>query len=453
MKDRPLLGIVVFLYVWLMVGFASGTGVLLGPARWVTAWTRARGWATGEDVAMLAVIGLYVVGSFFVSRFLARRMHLGRRVARISIPVVVTALAGASFYGWSDPARLARLAGGDIGGTLDTSAGAQFLFGAYPDYDKLRDLKRHGITHVISLQSPAVVPIEPQGIAAEREAARRLGIDFVDVPMLPWVSDNEEALRRIAAIADTARGSYYVHCGLGRDRANVVKNFLETRGAKVGATGDLLAANSLADRKIPMERGWPVQLAQDVWLVPYPNQAEMFGYFLAGQFRTAVSLLDPTRPDELPWIREAARLLPDHGVRLLLRPVLAGTASGELAAAEAARLVRSLPRPVVVIVPATSPNADTVPARAFIAAWRSRTATPATLVAGVPPTSAEPPAPVAAAAVRASTRGVRSGLRLHRVGNVPHRHPRRAPHRARRRPHVAGVAIPWVRGRPVRLSP
>ena len=46
-----------FAFVWLMVGFSTGTSTLLGPVRWITRAGRAGGWAQGlENAVVIAVI-------------------------------------------------------------------------------------------------------------------------------------------------------------------------------------------------------------------------------------------------------------------------------------------------------------------------------------------------------------------------------------------------------------
>ncbi len=56
--------VATFCYVWLMVGFFTGTLVLLGPVRWLTVAVRNAGWQqSNEDLAVRSVIAIYVVAS------------------------------------------------------------------------------------------------------------------------------------------------------------------------------------------------------------------------------------------------------------------------------------------------------------------------------------------------------------------------------------------------------
>ncbi|MBI4410006.1 MAG: hypothetical protein HY561_09885 [Gemmatimonadetes bacterium] len=367
-------GIATFLYLWLMVGFATGTATLLGPVKWLTSALRSAGWSQhGEDLAVNGLIVLYLAVSFVLARHLLRRMRAAnRRRVRIGIPLVVTAAATLSLWGWLHPALLARAAGGP-GGSLTFQGGAELVFGPYPDRARLAELKRAGFTAVISLQHPAVLPFEPRGITAEREAAREVGIAFIHAPMLPWVSENAGSLRKILALA-RGRGRYYVHCGLGRDRANVVKRWLERNGARVAAARDFTAARSFARRVAEgrwlMERGRIVRLEPDLWLVPYPNRHELFGNMLAGQLAYVLLLLDPSDAEQREWLAEAERLFREFDVPFGHRPV---AASDRAEIGRAAAAARRLPRPAAVVVARTAPREPADLAREFARAYGGTT--------------------------------------------------------------------------------
>jgi protein tyrosine phosphatase (PTP) superfamily phosphohydrolase (DUF442 family) len=379
-RRRPGAGLVVgtFLYVWLMVGFFTGTVVLVGPVKWITGAVRAAGWTQGwEDTLLKGVILAFVAASLFATRWLVGRIWRSRPgPARYGIPLVATLLAAACVWAWSDPGRMLASVGGGDGGSVQSVSGARFLFGAYPDRDALKLLKKQGITAVISLQHPAVVPFEPRSIAEERENAKELGITFIHVPMLPWVSDNAAAVARLQQIARSGKGHFYVHCGLGRDRTNVAMRIIEAAGADVKATGSLHHASTLTERTTAFEHGAVYRLDDGVWLVPRPNNAEAAGYMLAGQQKTVVSLLDQKDPQQGRWADEITRELATGGVVVQPEPLRAGEAKR----AEAlVRLVRALPHPVVVIAPHTQwdhPYAGTEPADLFRATYARLSGTP-----------------------------------------------------------------------------
>jgi protein tyrosine phosphatase (PTP) superfamily phosphohydrolase (DUF442 family) len=376
-------------YLWLMAGFAAGTAVLVGPVRWLTSGMHRLGWGQrSEDLVLRGFILAFVLGSFFLALYLARRtLNASRRSVRMGIPGVATVLAVLALWAWMNPGRmLAAVAGGDTGGQVTASTGAQFVFGAYPDVNRLRELKKQGFTAVVSLQHPAVVPFEPASIDQERKNAKRLGITFIHTPMLPWVSDNTASLERIRQLVHTGQGKYYVHCGLGRDRTNVVRRMVEAEGVNVATASDLQRATTFADRmKLPpaqrdMERGGVRELEPGVWLVPHPNDAELAGYMLAGQVRTVVLLLDPANPEQRAWRDHETARFRQVGVALVERPLRAGEAAR---AAELAREVRALPRPVAVVAPRTPfSNNDPYPGTEAAVLFRDAFAKPAPAAAG-----------------------------------------------------------------------
>ncbi|HEX8394832.1 MAG TPA: hypothetical protein VF665_20975, partial [Longimicrobium sp.] len=180
---------------------------------------------------------------------------------------------------------------------------------------------------------------------------------FIHAPMLPWVSDNAAALAKIRGLMETGKGKYYVHCGLGRDRTNVVRRLVEAGGMQVATSGDLQHASTFADRmrepvaeKRDMQRGALRELEPGVWLIPHPNQSELSGYMLAGQVRTVVLLLDPSDPEQRAWRDEEERAFRTSSVQFVERPVVRGE-TDRLAAIAAE--VRALPHPVAVVAPRT----------------------------------------------------------------------------------------------------
>ena len=364
--------VVAFLYVWLMVGFSTGTLVLLGPTGWVTGFVRERGWSAGsEDHLMWGVILCFVAGSFLLALLATRFLLQYRaRASKTGVLLAVTGVAGVALWGWMDPAVYAGAAGGGVAETVTLESGARFVFGAYPDAERLAELKREGVTGVISLQHPAVVPFEPEGIQKEKVWTEALGITFVHAPMLPWVSANEKALETIREIVDRGEGTWYVHCGLGRDRVNVVRRMIESmeeaRLVRSEPPRALGWEDRVAERLGPMERGAPVELAPDVWLVPFPNEHEFFGHMLAGQVAHVVLLLDPADEKEAGWIEEATALFDRYELPYTRKPL---DPRHEDAARRIAREVSGLPRPLTVVAPFTEPMGDTRVADAFAEAW------------------------------------------------------------------------------------
>ena len=374
-RVRPSAGSVLgtFFYMWLLVGLVLGTAVLVGPVRLITEGMGRAGWEqSSQDHVLIVVILAYLVFSLLLTRWIVGIMFRARnRNTRWGIAAVFTLLAAGTAWEWSNPAKmLAGIAGGGDGGSYNVAGGAEFLFGAYPDDVKLESLKKAGVTAIISLQHPGVV-IEREGISAERDAAKRLHLQFIQAPMLPWVSDNEESLQKLRDIARTGKGKYFVHCGLGRDRVNVAKRIIEAEGIKIAAASDAKTATGFADRPDPFERGSLAHLEPGKWLIPYPNKHEMFGFILGGQSGKVVSLLDATDPEQAAWNAEMEKLLKEYSIPFVMRPL----PQNDVARATAiAKEVKDMLQPVTVIVPQTpnedgKPRSHTQAALAFITAY------------------------------------------------------------------------------------
>jgi len=355
---------VVFSFLWLLVGFSAGTSTLLGPVRWIADHGRAAGWSEGlESWVVRGVIAAYVVGSALVALWLTR-IVVGNRLAhlRYGVPALALLAALSALWLWMTPATAGAW------GALETSPGSSFTFGPFPDEARMTELKRDGFTAIVSLLHPAVVPFEPRLIAEGRASAERAGLEYVNVPMLPWVSDNAEALARIEELALVGSGRYYVHCYLGRDRILLARRIVE-RAEPAAETVLESTTPILADGQL-FERGEIVEAEPGLWLTPYPTDDEMMRFILPGPHAAVVSLLDPGNPDDLPWIEKEGGLLADNRVDFYLLSIPGRDYDPERAVA-VAREVAGLPRPLVVhaFLSATSGRSPT--AEAFLQALRS----------------------------------------------------------------------------------
>jgi hypothetical protein len=365
-----------FCYIWLVVGFFSGTLLLVGPVRWITSYLRTGGYRQGtEDGVMIGVIALFVILSALLAWIVVRRMNrCETRRARLGYPIALTMAAALCLYAWTNPAIMASAAGG-VSGAVKVGGGAEFVFGPYPDRRRLESLKKEGYTAVVSLQHPAVLPFEPPGIAEETRAAGEIGLQFIHAPMLPWISANDASLEKIRALSREGKGRYYVHCGLGRDRANVVKRMLEHEGVAVEAGEGFMKPGSFAKRfadgNKPMERGLIRPLADDVFLVPFPNKHEMFGNMLSGQVAHVLVLLDESDAQQAGWIAEARARFDEFHVPFTIEALQPRDA---VQAQAIVRKARSLAKPLVIVVPFTAPQANTAVADTLIRAWLDRSA-------------------------------------------------------------------------------
>lgn len=126
------------------------------------------------------------------------------------------------------------------------------IFGPYPTEEDFVALKAEGVTRIVSLLNP-VVPYEKVLLDEERERARRHGIELVNFPMGSILGqkfgDNYVANSRAAAEAAlSAKGTAYIHCYLGVNRAKYVQRYLASRAPDrtrnyAGASGTLALAD------------------------------------------------------------------------------------------------------------------------------------------------------------------------------------------------------------------
>lgn len=342
-----------FGYAWLTIGLFTGTLVLVLAVRGIMSVLQRLGWGqAAQNRILIAVILLFVGVSFMLARRVVRMLYhqtpVMRRVAltALAIPAIL------SLYAWSNPTRFLAGIAGTTGSTYAMRNGPTFMFGSYPDEARLLELKKQGVKTIVSLQSPSVL-VEISGISAEREAAARMGLSFVEAPMLPWVSDNTEALDKIRQLALHGSGKYYVHCGLGRDRVNIVKRVIESlepqTGARVATTSGLQTAAGFERRTERFEHGMPMKIRDGAWVIPLLNEAELHGFILQGQPGHLLIVLDSTNTAEHAWLIDARKKMAQYAVRydLLQYP----GAKGDTSTATVVAQVRTLAPPFTVMVP------------------------------------------------------------------------------------------------------
>jgi hypothetical protein len=342
-----------FGYAWLTIGLFAGTLVLVLAVRGIMNVLQRLGWGqAAQNRLLIAVILLFVVLSFMLARRVVRMLYRQTPRTRMVALVAMAIPAILSLYAWSNPARfLARIAG-TTGSTYAMKGGPTFLFGAYPDDDRLRALKKQGVTTIVSLQSPAVL-VEISGINEERSAAAQMGLKFVEAPMLPWVSDNTESLEKIKQLALHGSGTYYVHCGLGRDRVNIAKRVIESlapqAGVRVASTAGVIAAAGFERRTEPFERGMPMKVPDNGWVVPLLNEAEFYGFILQGQPGHLLIVLDSTNTAHRAWLLDARKKMAQYAVSYAV--VQYPRTKSDTSTAPVVARVRALQTPFTVMVP------------------------------------------------------------------------------------------------------
>lgn len=378
--------IATFGYAWFVIGLFTGTLVLVFAVRGIIDLIQKFGWGqTAQNRILMGLILVFIVTSFMLARRVVRLLYRqAPRTRKIALVALAIPAIG-SGYAWTNPTRfLAGFAGTTSGSLQMSNGGPTFLFGSYPDDDRLRELKKQGVQTIVSLQDPRVL-VELQGINEEKKSAEREGLKLIQAPMLPWVSDNSASLEVIKNLALHGKGTYYVHCGLGRDRVNIAKRVIESVDpelhVRLAATSDFKHAAGFETRTEPFQRGRLFELAHDVWMVPMPNAAELYGYFIQGAPGHIVLLLDPADTAQASWMATAQRDLKQYSLTTSVIPTSAGDtlrraikpADTTPAALDAiVAQVRALKAPYTLVVPYTtySKGAPTQPLlRALLKAY------------------------------------------------------------------------------------
>ena len=311
--------IALLLYYWLCTGFTLGTLILMGPVRWLATYARAHDWGESKEKALVFIfIGILITVSFLCARLLAAKTAAaGKSSIKAGFLAGSLAAFAVSLWFWMNPKMMIDSA---LKMTSETLSGSGFIFGPYPDKEKLAELKKENYTAVISLLSPAVVPFEPVLIGQEAALAKETGIELINIPMLPWVSSNNQVKGRLEEILKKGAGKYYVHCYLGKDRVNVFRKILESLSKDVKLRSlQPESMRTLNDIKA-FERGAITILEPDVFFMPYPTDEEFFGYVINGSIKTLVSLLNPKSKEDLPWLVKEKDLAAAHQLKFANYP-------------------------------------------------------------------------------------------------------------------------------------
>ena len=341
-----------FAYAWFTIGLFTGTLVLVLAVRGILDVLQRLEWQqAAENRLLIGVILLFIALSFLLARRVVRYLYRQTTTTRRLLLVGLAVPAGLCLYAWSNPARFLASYAGTVGSSYAMKNGPTFMFGSYPDEERLKELKKQGVTSVVSLQSSAVL-VEISGISEERGATARQGLAFIEAPMLPWVSDNTESLEKIKQLALHGKGVYYVHCGLGRDRINIAKRLIEAlepqSQARVSKSNDIIAAAGFERRTERFEHGMPMKVRDGFWVIPYLNEAEFYGFILQGAPGELLVVFDPSNPAQRAWLADAEKKMKQYAVAYVPVPY---PAAGDTSTAAIVAKVRSLTGAVTVMVP------------------------------------------------------------------------------------------------------
>lgn len=334
--------IFLFAAIWLMVGFSTGTATLIGPVRWITTEMRdLHVNQNNEDLVVKSIIGVLILVSALISLWLTR--FIVNRSQTTSTFIVLSACATAailSLWLWLHPQYASQ--------GIETSImmeNKSFTFGPYPTEERMIQLKEEGYTDVISLLNSTVVPFEGKLFDDVKNIAENVGLRIIHIPMVPWVSENEDAIIKMKEIAKHGRGKYYIHCYLGKDRINVVKRVLEQYNAVVSSI-DVQASRTL-NGKESFERGAITKLDTAVYLIPYPTDEEYLGFILSGSIKYVVSIMDTSIVENGEWIAKEKKITNVYQMPFEILSMRADTID-TLKMLDVVGYVKKLPKPVVV---------------------------------------------------------------------------------------------------------
>ena len=336
--------IALFLIIWLMTGFSLGTITLLGPVRWIVNFSKSVQFSQSiEDLLVKIIIGLFVLVSFYISlKIVKLAIYKFSAIGRAALYIMLLAITAMFVFLWMNPA-LIQFERGKV--TEENYGNVKFVFGPYPTQEEFKKIKNENFTAVISLLHPAVVPFEPKLITDEERIAKQNNVELIEVPMLPWVSQNKDAIEEIKRIAETGKGKYYIHCYLGKDRVNVVRRVIQQYSSAEVETNDSLV-RKLEDLG-KFERGEFIKLDKDVYLTPFPTDDEFMGYVLNGYFRKVVSLLNPDNPQDTMWINREERICKNAMMPYELLPIKMKPYSPEKIF-EITQKIKKMPRPLLI---------------------------------------------------------------------------------------------------------
>lgn len=334
--------IISLLFLWLCWGFALGTVTLLVLLRVVLNYTRRHNWPESrENMVVYFFMALLALVSFVIAYSSQQRVDDSLRTGgRAKFYVVPAVLAIAALFIMMNPS----LVNIDKSKSHELSAG--FTIGPYPDKDKMEKLKDAGFTTLVSLLHPAVVPFEPKLMNEEAENAEEVGLKLVSIPLLPWISDNQNAIDSLRRLVKLAKGKYYIHCYLGKDRVNVARRIIMQEAGNEGIALETQIAHRKLDDIATFERGAIHKLDSNTWLTPMPTREEYFGYIIAGNFNRIVSILDFSEPGYKEIITAEQEWLRPYNIALEVHN-MPGDAS-EQRVKQLLDSVRRMPRPLLI---------------------------------------------------------------------------------------------------------
>lgn len=335
--------ILLLLYIWLLLGFTMGTGLLMGPVRWIANYARANQVDESVESWIIKIlILLLIASSFIISIYLVKIINFTfNSFFKYLILGLLFVFSATSVWLWFNP----KIMQFNTEIVSEGNQNVEFIFGPYPDEEKIIELKEKNIDVIVSLLSKAVIPFEPKLLSDEIKITNKYGMKFINLPMLPWVSSNKTSLDQIKKLAREAKGKYYVHCYLGKDRVGIVRRAVAEILGKERISGNIDQRNIESIDKF--ERGEIIKLAEGIYLTPFPTDEEFLAFILNGNFQNVVSLLTEKNPEDVPWMKKEKKLLSEYGINYKLLPINLNSYNPEKLL-NYIEIVRKLEKPVLV---------------------------------------------------------------------------------------------------------
>jgi protein tyrosine phosphatase (PTP) superfamily phosphohydrolase (DUF442 family) len=272
-----------YLFFWACWGFFLGAILLLGPVRWTVDYARRQSWTpSAENSIVYFYIGVLVIVSLGLAYLTSLQLSTSSNAKKSVLFGLPIAGAAFALYVFLNP----NLINSQPSGKQVETLSAQFAVGPYPEQEAMQELKNKGYTAIISLLHPAVVPFEPSLMEKEKKNAAEAGLTLINIPLLPWISDNKEAIDSLRRLINTGTGKYYIHCYLGRDRTGAVAKIIRQENHTYIVNGETKNTAEITEKGL--ERGPVVELEKDVYLAPMPTKEEYLR--VVTNFQQVVSL-------------------------------------------------------------------------------------------------------------------------------------------------------------------
>lgn len=298
---------------FILAGFLLGISLFFAAVIPIEALMAKKGLAQNLiNTAMTFMIIFWVIISVVFTYYFHRKTvkDVKKKTLARNINIVLLIACSGIFYSLLTTDNLALK---QVRSTLlETKFG--YTFGPYPDEIEIENLKESGYEGIVTLLSPTI-PFEKILLEKEIKTAKRLGMKIYSIPMLPWISGNEEAITKLKEISRKDKNRLYIHCYLGRHRVKIAKLIIEGELAKVSNNTSNIYPDKLERGNLSYHRGGNIILG------PYPSDEEWFSLVLRGQVKEVVSYLDWKDNDDAHLLKKEQEICKNMGLKFKSLPV------------------------------------------------------------------------------------------------------------------------------------